>query len=53
MLKEREFKFTQDWRKVILAYNLPSISSIILGFAVNLSLWILTCKQYNTEFYVS
>ena len=42
----------KEYREVVLACNLPSISSVTLVFAVNLSLCILTCNQYNIEFYI-
>jgi len=42
----------KEYREVVLACNLPSISSVTLVFAVNLSLCVLTCNQYNIEFYI-
>jgi len=42
----------KEYREVVLACNLPSISSVTLVFVVNLSLYILTCNQYNIELYI-
>ena len=36
-------------REVALACNLLITSTVILEFAVDLSLWILTCNHYNIE----
>jgi hypothetical protein len=40
----------EEKEKVVLACNLPVMITVILVFAVNLSLWIITCNQYNIEF---
>jgi len=42
----------EDLSVVVLACKLHIMIRVILVFPVNLSLWVLTCKQYNIEFFL-
>ena len=42
----------EDVSVIVLACKLHIMIRIILVFAVNLSLWVITCKLYNIEFFL-